>query len=235
MPATPVALLGFGFVLGIRHALDADHLAAVSTLLGARRGVWRSSLVGVVWGLGHTTALLVVAVAMIALHAQMPTRLALALELGVAAMLIGLGANLLWAVVRGGAVHVHVHEHGGRRHLHLHVHGPGHASVTTGHHHVRRPFLVGLMHGLAGSAGLMLAVAASIPSPALALAYVGLFGAGSIAGMALMSVLLGMPLALVGARFAWADQAVRTCAALASVVVGALLAWEIGVRAAAVL
>ncbi len=232
MPTTPLALLGFGFVLGIRHALDADHLAAISTILSQRRGLWRSSLVGVVWGLGHTTALLLMAVAMIALHAQIPARVALTLELGVAAMLIGLGTNLLWSLWRGGQVHYHTHDHGGRLHVHPHVHVPGRRHEATGHHHVRRPFLIGLVHGLAGSAGLMLVVAASIPSPTLALAYVALFGLGSIGGMALMSVLLGAPLALIGERFTRADGAVRACAAVASVVVGVLLAWEITVQAA---
>jgi len=233
-PTTPLALLGFGFVLGIRHALDVDHLAAVSTILSERRSLWRSSLVGAVWGLGHTSALLGAAVLMIAVHVEIPPRIALTLELGVAAMLIGLGLNLLRAVVRG-RVHHHAHAHGGRHHVHPHVHGPGAPARDDGHHHVRRPFLVGLVHGLAGSAGLMLVVAASIPSSALALAYVAVFGVGSIGGMAAMSTLLGAPLLLVGARFARAEVTVRTCAAVASVLVGVLLAWEIGVQVQAIL
>lgn len=231
MPTTPLALLGFGFVLGIRHALDVDHLAAVSTILSERRSLWRSSLVGAIWGVGHTTSLLVVAVLMIALHAEIPPPVAMTLELGVAAMLIGLGLNLLWTLWRGGRVHHHVHAHGGRLHVHPHVHVPGPVGVDGGHHHVRRPFLVGLVHGLAGSAGLMLVVAASIPQPALALAYVVLFGAGSIGGMTAMSTLLGAPLALAGERFARAEGTVRVCAAVGSVVVGVLLAWEIGTHA----
>src|SRR5262245_23068819 len=231
MPVTPLALLGFGFVLGIRHALDIDHLAAVSTILGERRSLWRSSVVGAVWGIGHTTSLLVVAILMITLHAQIPPRVAMTLELGVAAMLIGLGTNLLWTLWRGGSVHHHVHAHGGRVHVHPHVHVPGREEADGGHHHVRRPFLVGLVHGLAGSAGLMLVVAASIPQPALALAYVVLFGAGSIGGRAGMTTLLGAPLVLAGERFAHAEKTLRVCAALGSVVVGVLLAWEIGVQA----
>ena len=233
MPTTPLALLGFGFVLGIRHALDVDHLAAVSTILSERRSLWRSSLVGMVWGLGHTVSLLVMAIVVVALHAHIPARVALTLELGVAAMLIGLGVNLLWNLWRGGQFHYHAHVHGGRAHVHPHVHTPGTHALGTGHHHVRRPFLVGLVHGLAGSAGLMLVVAASIPDPMLAIAYVALFGVGSIGGMAGMSMLLGAPLVLVGDRFARAEGTVRLCAAVGSVVVGLLLAWEIGMQAGA--
>jgi ABC-type nickel/cobalt efflux system permease component RcnA len=233
MPHTALGLLAFGFVLGLRHALDVDHLAAVSTMVTQRRSLWSSSLVGVVWGLGHTAALLAMAVLVIGLHAEIPARLARGLELAVAVMLIGLGLNLLWTLRRGGTLHVHRHEHGGRPHVHLHVHAP--ADADAAHHHPvragRRPFVVGLVHGLAGSAALMLAVLATIPSPALALAYVATFGCGSIGGMVAMSALLGMPLALAAERFARAETAIRFCAAVGSVSVGVLLAWKIAGRA----
>ena len=124
-------------------------------------------------------------------------------------------------------MHYHTHAHGGHLHVHPHVHVPGGQTAAGGHHHVRWPFLIGLVHGLAGSAGLMLVVAASIPQPALALGYVVLFGLGSVGGMAAMSTLLGAPLVLVGARFARAEGTVRACAGVASVVVGVLLACEI--------
>jgi sulfite exporter TauE/SafE len=229
MPASPLALLAFGFLLGLRHALDVDHLAAVSTIVSARRGVWTSSLVGALWGLGHTAALLVVGLAVVALHAEIPPSVAHGLELGVAAMLVALGLNLLRTLRRGGRLHLHAHHHGGRLHVHPHVHRPG-----TAHDHPGpgpRPFLVGLVHGLAGSAALMLAVAATIPSPALAMAYVTVFGCGSIGGMMAMSALVGVPLSLAAERFAPAEGVVRACAALASVAVGLGLAWRIGVEA----
>lgn len=232
MTPSPLAVLGLGFVLGLRHALDVDHLAAVSTLVSQRRGLLRSSLIGVVWGLGHTAALLAAGVAVIALHAQIPPQVATALELGVAAMLVGLGVNLLWTLWHGGTVHVHEHDHGGRRHLHAHVHDP--ATSASIHHHAagsaRRPFLVGIVHGLAGSAALMLAVLATIPSPSLAIAYVVVFSVGSIGGMVLMSTLLGLPLAIAAQRFARAEMALRAAAGLGSVSVGLLLAWRIGVE-----
>jgi len=233
MPTTTLGLLGFGFVLGLRHALDVDHLAAVSTIVSQRRGWWSASLVGALWGLGHTAALFAVGLVVIVGHAEIPPPLARGLELGVAAMLVGLGVNLLWTLRRDGTLHHHAHAHGGRLHVHPHVHTP--AETPDGHHHGRlpgrRPFLVGLAHGLAGSAGLMLAVLATIPSPPLALAYVVVFGCGSIGGMVAMSALLGMPLALAAEGFARIEVLLRTCAGLGSVAVGLVLAWRIGVEA----
>src|SRR5690349_20492415 len=105
MPDTALGLLGFGFLLGLRHALDVDHLAAVSTFVTQRRSVWSSSLVGAVWGLGHTVSLHAVGVVVIGLHTQVPPRVANALELAVGAMLVGLGLNLLCTLRRGGLLH----------------------------------------------------------------------------------------------------------------------------------
>jgi high-affinity nickel permease len=234
---SPLAILGLGFVLGLRHALDVDHLVAVSALVSQRRGLWRSSLIGVLWGLGHTAALLAAGVAVIALHAEIPPRAAQLLELGVAVMLVGLGLNLLWTLWRGGTIHLHAHEHGGHRHLHAHRHDAGQAPSDAHHHTVRsarRPFLVGIVHGLAGSAALMLAVLATIPSPAIAVAYILVFGVGSVGGMMIMSTLLGVPLAIAAERFTRAELALRAVAGLGSVAVGLLLAWEIGVASGVV-
>jgi high-affinity nickel permease len=245
MPTTPLALLGLSFVLGLRHALDVDHLAAVSTIVSQRRSLRSASLVGALWGLGHTAALIVMALVVIALRTEIPPRVASALELGVAAMLVGLGVSFLWTLVSGGQLHHHAHAHGGHVHVHPHVHAPARAGGTNGphvrrqleaadgHHHAwawRRPVAVGLVHGLAGSAGLMVAVLAVIPSPALALGYVAVFGAGSIAGMVAMSALLGVPLALAAEHFGRAEAVLRACAALGSVTVGLALAWQIGVE-----
>ncbi len=229
MPTSPLAILGLGFVLGLRHALDVDHLAAVSTIVSQRRSLLRSSLVGALWGLGHTVSLVAVAVAVIGLHAEIPPSVGHLLELGVAVMLVVLGVNLLRSVA-AGQVHLHAHAHGGRTHVHPHLH----AYETSSHDHGpsrRRPFLVGLVHGLAGSAGLMLAVVATIPSPVLALAYVVVFGIGSVGGMTAMSALLGIPALLTTERFAGAERVLRIGAAVASVAIGLQLAWQIGMEA----
>jgi high-affinity nickel-transport protein len=195
----PTAILGLGFLLGIRHALDADHLAAVSTIVSERKSVTGSALVGAVWGLGHTASLLGVAFLMIGLRMHIPATLARGFELAVAAMLVGLGLNLLlWGKVRAARPRSN-----------------------------RRPFFVGLMHGLAGSAGLMLAVLATVSTPSVALAYVGTFGIGSIGGMMVMSMVLGLPIALAAGRFTRAEGWLQTSAAVGSVGVGLLLAWEV--------
>ena len=231
MHPTPMALLSLGFVLGLRHALDVDHLAAVSTLVSARRSVFGASIVGAVWGLGHTTSLLLASIGVIALHAQIPASLARGLEFCVALMLVGLGANLLRTLRRGGHIHLHPHTHDGHAHVHPHLHEPG---SEDSHQHSgvgSRPFLVGLVHGLAGSAGLMLVVLATIPSPALALAYVAVFGVGSIGGMMAMSSLLGVPLALAAERFTRVERVLKTGAALASIGIGVALAWSLGMDA----
>jgi hypothetical protein len=232
MPTSPLALLGLGFALGLRHALDVDHLAAVSTIVSQRAGVWRSSLVGALWGLGHTASLLAVAVVVIALHASIPASVGLALELGVAAMLVWLGASLLLRLWRGATLHVHVHDHGGRPHAHPHVHAPS-AELDHAHHPrtATRPLLVGMVHGLAGSGALMLAVLASIERPAIALGYVTAFGMGAVGGMVAMSTLLGLPLAWAAQRYRTVETALRASAAVASVAVGLWLAWDIGVEA----
>jgi high-affinity nickel-transport protein len=197
----------------------------VSAIVSERRSLLGSSLVGALWGLGHTAALLAVAVGVVALHAEIPPALGRALELGVAGMLVVLGVRLLGSLRRGGPLHHHGHAHGDRRHAHPHRHAAGPVPGRNGHHAIgRRPLLVGLVHGLAGGAGLMLAVVASVPSPGLALAYVGVFGAGSIGGMALMSALLGLPFAMLAGRFTGVERGLRALAAVGSVVVGVVVA-----------
>ena len=239
MGTPPVALLTMSFVLGLRHALETDHVAAVATIASERRGGWSASAVGAVWGLGHTAALLVLALALIAFGVHVSPRAASVIELAVATMLIGLGGRSLWAMASGGVLHSHVHAHGARVHAHPHVHRHVHAdapgtTLVTGdesHHGARvwrRPLLVGLLHGAAGSAAPMMIVLTTIPSPALALLAVAVFGLGSIAGMALISALVGLPFVLAGGRSSRLEGALRMGAALASIAVGCGLAWRIG-------
>lgn len=226
-----LSLLGLGFALGVKHALDADHLAAVSTLVSERKSLLGSSIVGALWGLGHTIALLVAGIGVIFLHIEIGRRTAQALEFGVAVMLIVLGVNALWRLARGGHLHVHAHEHSGRVHLHPHVHD-GAAQLAPGSHHgfglTARPVLVGMMHGLAGSAAVMLLVLSTIRSPVVGFAYITVFGVGSIGGMLLMSALVSVPFHLTPARFARAHIAVRTLAGIVSLGCGLLMAYDIG-------
>jgi len=234
-PAAPgllstASLLGLGLVFGLKHALEADHVAAVSTIVSEHRSVWSSSLVGALWGVGHTLSLLVAGVAVIVLHVEINDRVAMALELGVAVMLISLGANALRRLWRGGRAHMHVHQHGGRPHLHPHLHGG--AAEADPHHHHRigvRPLLIGVVHGLAGSAALMLLVLSSIPSPRIGFAYIIIFGIGSIGGMLGVSALMSLPIQLAAHRFSRAHTTVRTVAALCSFVFGIAMAYQISV------
>ena len=239
MGTSPVALLTMSFVLGLRHALDTDHVAAVATIASERRGAWSASAVGAAWGLGHTAALLVFASVVIAFGVHVSPRAASVLELAVATMLIGLGGRSLWAIASGGVLHWHVHAHGWRVHAHPHIHrrvqadAPGTALVGRDepHHGARvwrRSLLIGLLHGAAGSAVPMMIVLTTIPSPARALLAVAVFGLGSIAGMALVSALVGLPFVLAGGRSSRLEGALRTGAALASIAVGCGLAWRIG-------
>src|SRR5947208_2917470 len=122
MNGTLLSTLALGFVLGLRHALDADHLVAVSTIVGREKSVWKSSRVGAVWGLGHTASLFVAAVAVILLRLTISPRTAATMELGVGLMLIALGVDLVRRVVRGEiAIHSHAHGDEGPSHLHVHA------------------------------------------------------------------------------------------------------------------
>lgn len=227
------ATLGFGFLLGLKHALDADHLVAVSAIVSDKNSSKGAALVGLTWGLGHMAALLAAGVAVIVLRLQIPPRLAPILELGVALMIIGLGLNLLIRVFRhGGAkLHLHEHQHGELRHQHPHLHyGDRHGERDREHHWVRsgrRPFLVGMMHGLAGSATLTLLVLAELPSPFLGLAYLMLFGLGSVGGMLTISTLLSLPYEALKRRFGRFDLSLRITASACSVIFGIYMFYEI--------
>jgi high-affinity nickel-transport protein len=199
MPAIElVTISGLGSLLGMRHALEPDHLAAVSTLVTRERSGYKAALVGACWGLGHSLSLLVVGAALILLRAEMTARVSDAFELCVALMLIGLGWRAIYQAARQGpAGPAHVHQHGQVVHVHAGV--PAHVHV--GHWTLaRRPLLVGAVHGLAGSGALTALVLTTLPTTAARIAYISLFGLGSTIAMAALSGLLGWPLARLGAH-----------------------------------
>ena len=224
-------LLALGFVLGLRHAFDADHLAAVSTMTGGRGSLFGSSLIGALWGLGHTISLMIAGVLVMLLHFQISERTTRALEFCVGLMLIGLGVNALQKLVRGGHVHMHQHEHRGRWHVHPHLHAGKHEDEPLTHHGMKlsaRPLLIGLVHGMAGSAALTLLVLTTIPSPLFGFIYIGIFGIGSIGGMMIMSTLFALPARLTARRFTRADLVLRGLAASFSFSFGAVMVYDIG-------
>lgn len=189
---------GFGSLLGMRHALEPDHLAAVSTLVSQERNSVKAALLGICWGLGHTAGLIVVGAVLVFLRAELPTRVADIFELLVAIMLIALGTRaVLQAVHQGQPAHRHPHTFAVHRHSGMPAHV--HIGAWT---LARRPLLVGAIHGLAGSGALTALVLTTLPSTAARLSYMALFGLGSTVGMAALSGLLGWPLARLGAHHA---------------------------------
>ena len=188
-----LTIVGLGFVLGLRHALDTDHLAAVSTVLAQRPSFRASGMIGFSWGLGHTAILLLVGAVVLVWRVPVPEPIALAAEFGVGAMLVFLGCMLGLRLVRE-RWHVHRHEHDGTQHLHLHSHA---LADDHGHGHwwrdSVRPFCIGMAHGLAGSAALLLIVLSSARSVSEGLIYIAVFGAGSILGMMLVGMVVSLP------------------------------------------
>lgn len=167
MDLSLTAALGLGFLLGLRHALDADHIAAVSALVSQHRSVLRSCLLGTFWGAGHTAALLGAAGAVIAFKLTISPAVERGLEASVTLLLILLGGQVLLKALASWTLHQHAHSHEGRIHSHPHLHGT--AEHTDDHRHLirmgGRPFVVGLLHGMAGSATLMLLALTAISSP----------------------------------------------------------------------
>jgi ABC-type nickel/cobalt efflux system permease component RcnA len=180
----------------MRHALEPDHLTAVSTLVVEQQDVRKGAWLGAFWGLGHATALLTVGLLLALLHARLPQRLADAFELGVAIMLVALGVRALRRSVAEGLLgDLHEHRHG----HHSHVHATEHRHVHVGRWtFATRSLAVGVVHGLAGSGALTVLVLAGLHSTSAQLAYLAVFGLGSIAGMALLSGFAGWPLARIG-------------------------------------
>lgn len=233
MTTSTITILFFGFLLGLKHAVEADHLAAVSTIVTERKSLLSSALVGGIWGLGHTISLLVVGVFVLLLDFRISERTESILELFVGGMLIFLGLNVMQKIVRGGTLHLHTHEHGGHVHAHPHLHDE-HTNADEPHAHhglsliSPRPLVIGLVHGLAGSAGLMLLVLPTIESRPVGLLYIVIFGVGSIAGMMLMSFLVSLPLQLTALHFNRANVWLRCLAGLFSIGFGLWIVYEKG-------
>lgn len=226
---------GTGFVMGIQHAADADHVVAVSTIVARTKKARAAWIVGACWGLGHTLTLLLAGGALVMLRTSMPEGLAHGLEcaVGVALVILGLAA-IMGAVGRGGLLshrHEHGHEEGHPHHLgvkdahtHEHSHLPALEALARapGPSSLWRSFGLGMLHGLAGSSALSLALLAAMPGPIAALAYLVVFGLGTLAGMSLLSAVLSwsmLRISLVQGLGRWLEPVVGA----ASVVIGALL------------
>jgi hypothetical protein len=251
----PLPLLLLGFFLGMRHATDADHVIAVTAIVSRERSLWLAARIGGLWGLGHTLTILAAGGAIILFGIVIPPRLGLTLEFSVAVMLVLLGALNLTGILRslraapglvppGQAAHSHPHTHGDYVHTHPHGHGPGghgHAEDQTpqarldrifgrlGPYQALRPLIVGVVHGLAGSAALALLVLATVRDPAWALAYLVVFGGGTIAGMIVMTTAIGLPVAYTAARSVRLHRWLGVASGLVSLGFGLFLAYQVGI------
>jgi high-affinity nickel-transport protein len=197
------ASAGFGSLLGIRHALEPDHLAAVSTLMTGERSSGKAAWLGACWGLGHTLTLMVAGGLLVLFRADMPPIASDVFELGVVLLLVGFGAR---AIYQGAW---------GRPKGPTHTHKTAATSAPDAEWTIaRRPLIVGAVHGLAGSGALTALVVTTLPSTLTRLSYLALFGIGSTVGMAVLSGLLGWPLARFGGH--------RTTACSLSLAVGGI-------------
>lgn len=238
MNSNLMVALGLGFLLGLKHATEADHLIAVTTIVSEQRSIWRSSIVGALWGVGHTASLLAAGVLVIVLGVVIPQSVAAVLEFLVALMIIFLGGRILYLTFRNRSrIHVHSHIHDGRAHTHIHFHDKvdAHAPKTShehgrpANHHTRarlsgwRPVIIGMIHGLAGSAVLTLLVLTEIVQKGTrfhGMVYLLIFGLGSIGGMLLMSTLISLPMVLTTRRFEQIDVPMRLIVSVSSIAFG---------------
>lgn len=226
-----LSLLLLGFLIGMRHAVEADHVAAVSSLATRARSHRETIRQGMAWGIGHTLTLFVVGSAVLLLDVLVPERVATLLELAVGLMLIGLGADVIGRLVRD-RVHFHLHRHGdGTAHFHAHSHAGDsmHDPRRHEHDHPRRwplrALLVGLVHGMAGSAALILLTLQTVSSPLTGLVYVALFGLGSMLGMALLSAAIAVPLRYSARHLTWLHQGLQAVVGVATILIGARLVY----------
>jgi ABC-type nickel/cobalt efflux system permease component RcnA len=228
-------ILGVGLVFGLKHATEVDHVVAVSTIVSQQRNVWRSTLVGAMWGAGHTASLLITGVIVLSLRIAIPAQVSRWLEFAVALMIIGLGAIALWRSLRKrNDVHVHEHSHDGVSHVHIHFHeSETRHEKTRSHSHAVsavgiKPVLIGAVHGLAGSGALTLLVLTQIESAWVGFFYLAIFGLGSVLGMVLMSGLIGLPFALTARNVGRVHRHLQTTAAGLSIAFGMWYAYNTG-------
>jgi len=229
-----LSLLFIGFLIGMRHALEADHVAAVASLATDSRSLKSAVKHGAVWGLGHTITLFLFGSIIILTDSIMPENMAMGLEFAVGIMLILLGADVIRKMLRD-KVHFHTHQHDNRQqHFHAHKHSNEKVHNPDKHEHSHstkfplRALFVGLMHGMAGSAALILLTLQSVSSAWTGMLYILLFGMGSIIGMAALSVIISIPLKHSARKLTWFNNGLQGVIGFATIILGITLVYDIG-------
>lgn len=227
-----ISVLFLGFLIGMRHALEADHVAAVASLVGKNHSIGDSIKHGAAWGLGHTVTLVLFGSIVILMDSMVPERIALGLEFAVGFMLIVLGVDVLRRLVKD-RIHFHGHKHANEQiHFHAHSHRGETRHNPDKHEHKHRKgfpvraLFVGLMHGMAGSAALILLTLQTVSSPLTGLFYMALFGLGSIIGMAALSVVISIPLRHSATAVTWLYKVFHIAIGVTTIVLGSILAYE---------
>ncbi len=229
-----ISILFLGFLLGMRHAIEADHVAAVASLATRSNSVWQVIKQGAAWGLGHTLTLFLFGSIVLFVANIVPEHIVKGIEFAVGIMLIFLGGDVLWRMMRE-RVHFHSHSHeDGKRHFHAHSHRgePAAQHNPESHHHNHpegfpiRALLVGLMHGMAGSAALILLTLQTLTSPWLGLVYIAIFGVGSIFGMGLFSFVIAIPMR-AARHMTWLYNGIQSTIGVATIGLGLFTLFQI--------
>ena len=222
-----LTFIAIGFLLGMRHATDADHVVAVSTIVTREHDIRRSAWIGVAWGIGHTLTILAVGGAIILFRITVAPRVGVGMELAVALMLIVLGLKNVGGTLADGPGHPKPNS--GHTHEHSHdVPALDHWFERFASYQLVRPLIVGIVHGLAGSAAIALLVLSTISNVTWSVAYLAVFGVGTILGMMLITLTIGSTFAYGQRRFSSVARHFRLAAGLVSLAFGVFIAYQVG-------
>lgn len=236
-----LSILGLSFLLGIRHATDADHVVAITTIVAKeKRGILNSALIGILWGIGHATTVTLVAIPIIIYSFTVPPRLGLSLEFAVGLMLVVLGSLNLAGItskilhrLTKITAHKHSHSHASQEHSHFHLHSLDSVSDTI--HHlgmftVLRPIVIGLVHGLAGSTAIALLILSTIHNPRLSVFYLFIFNIGVIGGMMIITLGLGTSITLAKQKSKAVNRYLSIVSGILSLAFGLYIMYQIGIK-----
>lgn len=235
MEFTLLSVLAIGFILGIKHAVEPDHVIAVSTIASKSNKIWQVSLAGIFWGIGHTATLFIVGITFILMKGEIPETWAMSLEFLVGIMLVYLGVTTILSLKN---IHVHEHEHDGHEHQHKHIHSHQHEGNHEHiHEHIHehkkvsllKSTLIGFIHGLAGSGAMILLTMSTVKSVWEAVMYILVFGVGTVIGMLFFTTIIGIPFVLSKKRLNMNRALTMTMGAI-STVFGIYYMYNLGIN-----